>query len=299
MKQLKNFDKILTERTEYVNAIINKYAPKEEAMQEIIMKAMNYSLLAGGKRLRPLIMLETYKLFGGDNVEIEPYMAAIEMIHTYSLIHDDLPAMDNDDYRRGRKTNHVVYGEDIAILAGDALLNYAFEIMSEEAYNNADAKKCVRALSIIGRKAGIYGMIGGQTIDVKTEGMPIGMDVVLEIHRLKTAALIEASMMVGAILAGASEKEIEDVERIANCIGLAFQIQDDILDITSTADVLGKPVYSDEKNEKTTYVSLVGIEQSAKDVKCYSEKALDILQGLNKNSDFLDELFRKLIYREK
>lgn len=296
---MENFDKILTERTEYVNRIVEKYAPKEEAMQKVIMEAMNYSLLAGGKRLRPLIMIETYKMFGGDTTEVEPYMAAIEMIHTYSLIHDDLPAMDNDDYRRGRKTNHVVYGEDIAILAGDALLNYAFEIMADEAYNNTDSKKCVRAMQILGRKAGVYGMIGGQTIDVKTEGTPIGMDVVLEIHKLKTAALIEASMMVGAILAGATDKEVESVEKIANYIGLAFQIQDDILDVTSTAEILGKPVYSDEKNEKTTYISLVGIEQSAKDVKDYSEKALDILSGLSGDSEFLDELFKKLIYREK
>lgn len=294
---MENFDKILNKRTEYVNEIIHQFAPKEIGLQKIIMEAMNYSLLAGGKRLRPLIMFETYKMFGGDQEEIKSFMAAMEMIHTYSLIHDDLPAMDNDDYRRGRKTNHVVYGENIGILAGDALLNYAFEVMSKEALCNFDSKKCVRAIHVLATKAGIYGMIGGQTIDVTTEGTKIGMDVVLEIHRLKTAALIEASMMVGAILAGAKDEEIEKVEKIANCVGLAFQIQDDILDVTGTAEMLGKPVLSDEKNDKTTYISIVGLEQARTDVEKYSDKALDMLDSFHKDSAFLNELFKKLIHR--
>lgn len=296
---MENFDRVLKEKTEYVDGIIKEFAPKEEGLQKIIMESINYSLLAGGKRLRPLIMFETYKMFGGDSEEIKPFMAAIEMIHTYSLIHDDLPAMDNDDYRRGRKTNHIVFGEDIGILAGDALLNYAFEIMSNEAYLNSDSKKCVKALNTLAVKAGIYGMIGGQTIDVKSEGTEIEMDVLMEIHRLKTAALIEASMMVGAILAGADEKQVETVMQIANCVGLAFQIQDDILDVTSTTEVLGKPVLSDEKNKKTTYISLVGINQAKKDVIKYSDKALEMLDSLEKESEFLAELFEKLISRKK
>lgn len=296
---MSNFDIILNERTEYVNKIINEFAPKETGMQQVIMEAMNYSLLAGGKRLRPLIMLETYKMFGGNNDEIKPFMAAIEMIHTYSLIHDDLPAMDNDDYRRGRKTNHVVFGEDIGILAGDALLNYAFETMSKAVFDSSNSKKAARAMMVLAQKAGIYGMIGGQTIDVKTEGTKIGMDTVLEIHKLKTAALIEASMMVGAIIAGADESEIEDVCKIAYYVGLAFQIQDDILDVTSTTEELGKPVLSDEKNDKTTYISLVGLEQAKKDVEKYSDMSLKILVGLNKDSDFLEELFKILINRKK
>lgn len=296
---MNNFDKILQERTEYVNKIIGAFAPKEEGMQKIVMEAMNYSLLSGGKRLRPLLMFETYNMFGGIGEEIQPFMAAIEMIHTYSLIHDDLPAMDNDEYRRGRKTNHVVFGEDIGILAGDALLNYAFEVMTKEAVRNEDAAKCVKAMNVLATKAGIYGMIGGQTIDVKTEGTPITMDVVLEIHRLKTAALIEAAMMVGAILAGAKEEQIMSVEQMANQVGLAFQIQDDVLDVTSTTEVLGKPVFSDEKNDKTTYVSLVGLEQAKEDVEKYSDKALEILESFQKDSMILHDLFIKLINREK
>lgn len=294
---MENFNIVLEEKTENVNCLMSEFAPKEDGMQKIIMEAMNYSFLAGGKRLRPLIMSETYKMFGGSGEEIKPYMAAIEMIHTYSLIHDDLPAMDNDDYRRGRKTNHKVFGEDIGILAGDALLNYAFELMSTEALNNSDSKKCVKAMQVIAKKAGIYGMIGGQTIDVKTEGTSVGMDVVIEIHRLKTAALIEASMTAGAILAGASDEELSSIEKIANFVGLAFQIQDDILDITSTTEVLGKPVLSDEKNEKTTYVSLVGIEQAKLDVEKYSDEALKLLDGLGRESTFLKNLFIKLINR--
>lgn len=294
---MENFNRILEEKTEKVNRLMEEFAPKEEGLQKVIVKAMNYSFLAGGKRLRPLLMGETYRMFGGCSDEIQPFMAAIEMIHTYSLIHDDLPAMDNDDYRRGRKTNHIVFGEDIGILAGDALLNYAFEIMTEASMNHSDCEKCVRAMNVIAKKAGIYGMIGGQTIDVKTEGTKIGMDVVLEIHRLKTAALMEASMMTGAILAGATETEVLTIEKVANYVGLAFQIQDDILDVTSTIEVLGKPVLSDEKNEKTTYISLTGLAQAKSDVENYSDEAMRLLDSLGKESGFLKSLFVKLISR--
>lgn len=293
------FDIQLKNKINDVNDVISKFAPAETGLQKHIMEAMNYSLLAGGKRLRPLIMKETYKMFGGDNAEIEPFMAAIEMIHTYSLIHDDLPCMDNDDYRRGRKTNHVVFGEAIALLAGDSLLNYAFEVMTKASVGSENPAKCLKAISILAQKAGIYGMIGGQIIDVETEGTPIAMDTVMKIHRLKTAALIEAAMMMGAVMAGASDKEVKEVEQIANYVGLAFQIQDDVLDVTSTTEELGKPVLSDEKNEKTTYVSLVGVDQAKADVKKYSETAMDKLSMLDRECAFLAELFEMLINRKK
>ena len=255
-------------KVEEIEKILQQYLPKQQGYQKLIMEAMTNSLLAGGKRLRPMLMQETYRLFDGDSKDIHPFMAAIEMIHTYSLVHDDLPAMDNDEYRRGRKTTHVVYGEDMGILAGDALLNYAFETAFQSFTEEPDEALTIgKALAVLGRKAGIYGMIGGQVIDVKETGNAVGREVLDTIYELKTSALIEASMMIGAILGGASEEEVKIVERIAKNVGIAFQIQDDILDITSTTEVLGKPVHSDEKNEKTTYVTLYGVEMSAKIVE--------------------------------
>ena len=230
------------------------------------MEAMNYSVKAGGKRLRPMLMLETSKMFDKDCENIYPFMAAIEFIHTYSLVHDDLPAMDNDEYRRGRKTTHAEYGEDLGILAGDGLLNYAYEIMTKAVLESEDPYKAIQAMNVIATKAGIYGMVGGQTVDVISEGKKIDLDTIMYIHNLKTAALIEASMMAGAILAGATQTQIDTVENIANNVGIAFQIQDDILDIISTTEKLGKPVLSDEKNDKTTYVSLCGLEKAKDDV---------------------------------
>ena len=228
---------------------------------------MNYSVKAGGKRLRPLVLLETLKLFGGEEEEAYPFMAAIEMIHTYSLVHDDLPAMDNDKYRRGKLTTHAKFGENMAILAGDALLNYAYEIMSDAVMNSKYPKRAIRAMQTIARKAGIYGMVGGQTVDVENEGKEMSIDTINYIHNLKTAALIEGSMMAGAILAGAKAEEIDIVEKIAKSIGVAFQIQDDILDVTGDTNQLGKAVLSDEKNHKTTYVSLLGVNISKEHVK--------------------------------
>ncbi|MBE5958047.1 MAG: polyprenyl synthetase family protein [Lachnospiraceae bacterium] len=293
------FNEQLNEKVEYVTSAIYEFAPVAEDYLKDITEAMNYSFKAGGKRLRPLIMFETFKMFGGKSKDIHSFMAAIEMIHTYSLIHDDLPAMDNDDYRRGKLTNHKMFGENIAILAGDALLNYAFELMSDAVVNGDDVLNNARAMKVIANKAGIFGMIGGQTIDVKTEGTPIDEKTLMTIHNLKTAALIEASMMAGAIIAGASEEEIVKVEKIAQNIGLAFQIQDDILDVTSSSEVLGKPVLSDEKNNKTTYITLKGLEESKKAVKAYSDEGMSLIKELNKDSEFLEELFGYLIYREK
>ena len=295
-----NFKEEYQKRTELIEDILQKYLPEQTGYQKVIMEAMEYSLMAGGKRLRPMLMRESFELFGGKGKRIEPFMAAIEMIHTYSLVHDDLPAMDNDDYRRGRKTTHVVYGEDMGILAGDALLNYAFETACTAfELEPENSLRIGRALKILADKAGIYGMIGGQVVDVKESGRRITGDVLDFIYRLKTGALIEASVMVGAVLAGASDEEVSKIEEIAGKVGMAFQIQDDILDVTSTTEMLGKPVHSDEKNEKTTYVTLRGIDESREEVKRLTSEALDTLKGMQNEDMFLNELLEWLVYREK
>ena len=257
----------LKKRTEEVQEIIYRYLPEETGYQKTLFQAINYSMTAGGKRLRPLLMQETYKLFGGSGKLAEPFMAAIEMIHTHSLIHDDLPAMDNDEYRRGRKTTHIVYGEAMAILAGDALLNLAYETAAQAFELEPGNTAIGKALAVMAKKTGITGMIGGQSVDVEQSGKELDQGQLDFIYRLKTSALIECSMMVGAILAGASEKEVEMIESVASDVGLAFQIQDDILDVTSTSQVLGKPVNSDEKNHKTTYVTMEGLEKARNDVE--------------------------------
>ncbi len=300
MEMPMNFEKEYESKKAYIEEVLRRFLPKQEGQQKIIMEAMEYSLMAGGKRLRPMLMLESYHLFGGGGQVIEPFLAAIEMIHTYSLVHDDLPAMDNDDYRRGRKTTHVVYGEDMGILAGDALLNYAFETaclafdMEEE-----NCSRIGRALKILAGKAGIYGMIGGQVVDVKESGHVISGETLDFIYRLKTGALIEASVMIGAVLAGASEEEIRTMEEIAGKIGMAFQIQDDILDVTSTTETLGKPVHSDEKNEKTTYVTWIGLDEARMETRRMTEEAVEKLRSLKKQDGFLTELLTGLVYREK
>jgi geranylgeranyl diphosphate synthase type II len=286
--------------TDEAEQIISSYLPKEEGYQKTVIEAMNYSFLAGGKRLRPILMLETYRLFGGKSKVIEPFMAAIEMIHTYSLVHDDLPAMDNDEYRRGKKTTHVVYGEAMAILAGDALLTYAFETATKALDIEPQNPGIGKAIRILSAKAGIYGMVGGQTVDVESENT---CDMTKEkldfIYRLKTSALIEASMMIGAVLAGATGNEQKIVEEVASKVGLAFQIQDDILDVTSTMEVLGKPIGSDEKNHKSTYVTYEGIEKAGRDVADLSEQAIAQMKALVVKNEFLTELLRYLISREK
>lgn len=289
-------------RVTHIEEIIRQYLPKEEGFQKTILEAMNYSILAGGKRLRPMMMEETYHMFGGTSRVIEPFMAAIEMIHTYSLVHDDLPAMDNDEYRRGKKTTHAVYGEAMGILAGDALLNYAFETATlafEIEPGNPAVGRALRKLAV---KSGIYGMVGGQVVDVESEKKPdemITREKLNFIYHLKTGALMEAAMSVGAILAGASEEEAARLEEVAARVGLAFQIQDDILDVTSTLEVLGKPIGSDEKNNKATYVTFEGIEKSKEDVKKLSEEAVEALSSFQKKDEFLQELFIYLIQRNK
>ena len=287
-------------RAEAIEAIIKKYLPAEEGYQKQIMEAMNYSILAGGKRLRPMLMQETYRLFGGQSKVIEPFMAAMEMIHTYSLVHDDLPAMDNDEYRRGKKTAHAVYGEAMGILAGDALLNFAFETATKAFDMEPENANIGKALRILATKAGIYGMIGGQVVDVASEGTTDMTKEKLDfIYRLKTGALMEASMLIGAVLAGATKSEQQIIEQVAGEIGLAFQIQDDILDVTSTKEVLGKPIGSDEKNQKFTYVTFEGLEKAKDDVAAITKQAVAHMDSLVVRNEFLNELLVYLIAREK
>lgn len=294
-----NFKEEQAKRVEEIEAVIRRYLPVEEGFQKTVIAAMNYSILAGGKRLRPMLMLETYRMFGGKAKIIEPFMAAMEMIHTYSLVHDDLPAMDNDEYRRGRKTTHVVYGEAMGILAGDGLLNYAFETASRAFEMEPENPNLGRAFRTLAVKAGIYGMIGGQTVDVEAVGQPLSREKLDFIYQLKTGALIEASMMVGAILAGAEEEKVRLIEQAASDVGLAFQIRDDILDVTSTVEELGKPIGSDEKNGKTTYVSIKGLEQSSRDVEEISKRAIETVEALGGKNTFLLQLIESLISRKK
>ena len=295
-----DFQVQIKQKVQRIEGILQEYLPKQKGYQSVIMEAMGYSLLAGGKRLRPLMMQETFRLYNGAAKSLRPFMAAIEMIHTYSLVHDDLPAMDNDEYRRGRRTTHVVYGEDMGILTGDALLNYAFETAFKAfVIEPEDSLAIGRALTVLGDKAGIYGMIGGQVIDVKETGRRVSREVLCTIYRLKTAALIEASMMIGAILGGASEEEVRKVEKIAGYVGVAFQIQDDILDVTSTSETLGKPIHSDERNEKTTYVTLMGIPEAKKEVERLSKEAIGLLHELSGENAFLEKLLLQLIHRDR
>lgn len=289
----------ITKKTAEIEAILDQYLPKEEGMQKTIFEASNYSVRAGGKRLRPMIMKEVYTLFGGEGNVIEPFMAAIEMIHSSSLVHDDLPCMDNDEFRRGKLTTWKKYGYDMAVLAGDALMIYAFETAAHAFTMNADPVAVGRAIQILAQKTGIYGMIGGQTVDVELTNHPMNQEQLDFIYRLKTGALLEASMMIGAVLAGASEEDVALVEQVASKVGMAFQIQDDILDLTSTTEMLGKPVLSDEKNNKTTYVTLNGLEQSKQDVDDISKQAIEQLKQLPGQNIFLEQLIQMLITRQR
>lgn len=298
-----NFNEMLEAKTKHAQEILTKYLPEEKGFQRRVLEAINYSALAGGKRLRPILMEESFLLFGGSGTLVEPFMAALEMIHNYSLVHDDLPAMDNDEYRRGRKTTWNVYGDGMAVLAGDGLLNLAFETASlafDFTEDPETLKRIAAAMQILGKKAGIYGMIGGQAADIEAESeRQVTEELLLFIHENKTAALIQAAMMIGAILAGADQKSVSSMEKAAYNIGIAFQIQDDILDVTSTSEVLGKPIGSDEKNHKLTYVTLHGLEESREEVRTLSEEALSILRSFDRRNRFLEELVDSLITREK
>ena len=301
------FSELLKIKTEQVTDVVAGFLPAEEGRQRILFEAMNYSVLAGGKRLRPMLMQETYRYLGGEPEReadlLNPFMAAMEMIHSYSLVHDDLPAMDNDMYRRGKLTTHAAYGHAVGILAGDGLLNLAYETALKVKPLSGKESECVfRALKVLSDKSGAFGMVGGQTVDVIGTGKSFTEEELMFIYRLKTGALLEASMMIGAILAGADEETVQTVEQVAADVGLAFQIQDDILDVTSTVEELGKAVFSDEKNKKTTYVSLFGIEESGRTVELLTNRALDRLSaigGKGTEDRFLKELLLSLVHRTK
>ena len=295
-----NISDEIAKRASDIETRIRRFLPEQYEYQKTIVDAMSYSVLAGGKRLRPMLMEAAYQMFDGIGQDIDSFMAAIEMIHTYSLVHDDLPAMDNDMYRRGKKTTHAVYGEAMGILAGDALLNYAFETVADALVRCNGDMRMIRAYAVLSRKAGIYGMIGAQVVDVESEkkGQKVDQNCLDFIYRLKTGALIEASLMIGAILAGASDEEVTFMEQAGTKLGLAFQIQDDILDVTSSLEVLGKPIGSDERNEKATYVAFEGLEKAKTEVERLSKEAVQILDGLKKDHTFLKELFLYLIHRE-
>lgn len=286
-------------RTEQIETVIAGYLPKEEGYQKTVVEAMNYSVQAGGKRLRPMLMWETYRMFGGRSKVIEPFMAAMEMIHTYSLVHDDLPAMDNDEYRRGKKTTHAQYGEAMGILAGDGLLNYAFETAVKAFEIEPGNANIGKALQVLAKKAGIHGMLGGQCADLEAEGKEVPEGLLKFIYRLKTGALLEGSMLIGAILAGATGNEQKQVEQAAGELGLAFQIQDDILDVTSTIEVLGKPTGSDERNHKATWVTLHGVAQAKQEVERLSRHSVELMDALVVKNEFLTRLLMELVQRDR
>ncbi len=291
----------LSNRATEAEKIIYKFLPEVNGMQRTIFDAMKYSVMAGGKRLRPVLMNETFKLFGGEGDAVNCFMAAMEMIHTYSLVHDDLPSMDNDMLRRGKPTTHAVYGEGMGVLAGDALLNFAFETALKSFEDTTTPTELkVKALQILSKKAGVYGMIGGQVVDVESEKNQSEMteEKIDFIYELKTGALIEASMEIGAILAGATDEQVKLIESVASKIGMAFQIQDDILDIEGDEAVLGKPIGSDERNEKSTYVTFKGIEKSKEEVKRLTDEAIEILKKLPYENEFLVDLLQYLVYRD-
>ena len=294
-----NFNDKKKQKVKDIENMIFSKLPEEEGPQKTVVQAMRYSVMAGGKRLRPLLMQEAYRLFGKEDSKVYPFMAALEYIHNYSLVHDDLPAMDNDEYRRGQKTTHVVYGEDLAILAGDALLNYAFETIADGMIQNPSDADMIKAFQIFAKKAGIFGMVGGQSVDVINENNNANMnlDDILFIHENKTAALIECALMCGAALAGANDEQISQMEKVGSNIGLAFQIQDDIVDATGSFKELGKPIGSDAKNQKATYLSLQGMEKSAADLKRLSEEAVTILGQMPNRNLFLEDLVMSLVER--
>ncbi|MBP5291423.1 MAG: polyprenyl synthetase family protein [Lachnospiraceae bacterium] len=277
-----------------VEDIILEYLPSDKGLQRTVAEAMNYSVLVGGKRIRPTMMREAYKLFGGEDQEIEPFMAAIEMIHSYSLVHDDLPCMDNDELRRGKPTTWKHYGEAMAVLAGDGLLTMAFETAAKAFSLSENPDRVGRCMGILASKAGLFGMLGGQSVDVEMTGKPLTRKQLMFIYKLKTGALLEACLMIGAVLAGADEEQVQTMERIASDIGTAFQIRDDVLDVISSEEELGKPIGSDEDNNKTTYVTFEGLEGADLEVHRLSENALELLATLPGDKGFFNSFVRKL-----
>lgn len=293
------FSQSMKQYMDLLNAQLElRVALAPQLLQGSILEAMRYSLLAGGKRIRPILTLEFCRAAGGDVANALPFACAIEMIHTYSLIHDDLPCMDNDDYRRGRLTNHKVYGEAMAVLAGDALLNFAFETaLSATVSETLTPDRILLAAKALADFSGIYGMIGGQIIDIEGENMSCGLDRIVEMDRCKTAALMRASVKMGCLVAGATEKQLAAADQYAENMGIAFQIEDDILDVTGDFQKLGKQTGSDEKSKKNTYVSLLGLEQAKQMAADLTQKALSALDAFD-DTAFLQELANMLLHRE-
>ena len=295
-----SFHEDLSLRVEKVNKLLESVMGVNTGLSEYLMEAMRYSVYGTGKRLRPILMEASAELFRGDAPELPYFMAAIELIHSYSLVHDDMPCIDNDEYRRGRKTTHAVYGETTALLAGDGLLNFAYETASAAFNDTKDPVKTATALKILARKAGIFGMVGGQAVDVHCEknNDPLTKEKLLYIHENKTAALIEAAMMIGAVLGGASKEDVTKMEEAASAIGIAFQIRDDILDVVGTFEELGKPIGSDEDNCKTTYVTVHGLEEAEAEVIRLSGRAADDLMQLPGDKGFFTDFIHQMEVRK-
>lgn len=293
-----DFKSRLNQGKQLVEDLLIEMLPKTAVYQKSVIDSMEYSLKAGGKRLRPILLIEACRALGGDVKKAYPFACAVEMIHTYSLIHDDLPAMDDDDLRRGKPTNHKVFGEGIAILAGDGLLNYAHELMIKSIVEDVENKSLPRAAYEISNAAGVYGMIGGQCADLEGEGKPVDLKTLEFIHRHKTGALITAPLKAGAIIGGATKAQLESIEKYGEAIGLAFQITDDILDVVGDEKSLGKKVGSDEANEKSTYPSIYGLEESRKMAREQLEKALKQLEAFNDEADFFRELAKHIVERD-
>ena len=290
------FKQIWAERAKLLEDHLQIELNNTPTIDENILKAMTYSLFAGGKRVRPVMMMAAADAIAGNGEKFLPVACALEMIHTYSLIHDDLPAMDNDDYRRGKLTNHKVFGEATAILAGDALLTHAFDVMTRQ---DADPATLIAVIREISQAAGIAGMVGGQSIDLQSEGQRVNLKNLRRMHLGKTGALFRASIRSGAILAGANDKQLEDLTQYAENFGLAFQITDDILDITGDEKILGKPVGSDKRNKKSTYVTLMAPEEARILAELTVESAIDALKNFDDEADFLRALVEFLIKRDK
>ena len=276
-----------------INEALEKYLPESD---DIVSEAMKYSVRNGGKRIRPMLTLEFCRACGADPEKALPFACAVEMIHTYSLIHDDLPCMDDDDYRRGKPSCHIAFGEANALLAGDALLTLAFETAVKA---DVAAENVVRAVKELSYSAGILGMVGGQVLDLQNENKALTRTELEQIHNLKTGELIRVACVLGCVAAGADEEKIKSAEAYARGIGLTFQIVDDILDVTSDAETLGKPIGSDAENKKTTYVSLLGIEKSKEVAAELTQKAKEALAVYDENTEALSELADNLLIRKK
>lgn len=290
-----DIDKSIEDYSERISKALIEHLPVANDGQKSVVKAMKYSLTNGGKRLRPILVLEFCKMCGGDTEKAMAYACAVEYVHTYSLIHDDLPCMDDDDLRRGKPSCHKMYGEATALLAGDALLTHAFEIASTADFDGA---KNADAVSLLAQNSGVCGMIGGQVLDLKYEAASPSMSQLLTVHKLKTGAMISAACLLGCIAGDATETQVLAASKFAYYLGIAFQIKDDILDVTGDEEKLGKPVGSDKDNEKTTYVDIVGLNKAQEDVEKLTQAAIESLSAFE-NNEFVSSLAEYLTRREK